>query len=270
MDTQSDTYQATIFGRLFRLYHVGYAKRGPGKHGRFVLRVGDHDSSSARLEYDFPAKRFGLGVKFDTDEDAMQLTACVPPLSLYATFDGEVPRLLAMLVEDAFPADVRPLFTDRDFSVSVFDHALWWNFGVTRMGSPNTRPRWKDGSWRPLGHDKVQSERLLERRPVLVRMPEKSYSGTAELLACTHGFDKLPRFLDRKFTRVSIQMDEGIPVPGKGENSWDQDQDATFGVTMPARSIEAAVLELAKDVRETRERRAGPRWKPEPRTEVQA
>lgn len=73
-----------------------------------------------------------------------------------------------------------------------------------------------------------------------------------------------PRWRTLRIKRaiVDVLTEGGVPVPGKGENSWDCDDDATFGMTCPAATVDEALSRLRESVLRTRARRAGPVWKP--------
>lgn len=69
----------------------------------------------------------------------------------------------------------------------------------------------------------------------------------------------------RSIPRVDITPDRPVGIPGKGENSWDIDEDATFSSTQPVRNRtpEQIAEDFKQDILQTRERRAGRNWKPE-------
>lgn len=72
-----------------------------------------------------------------------------------------------------------------------------------------------------------------------------------------------PRWpIPRRVMRVEIEIPGGIPIPGKGENGWDCEDDAIFGRTAPAKTIEEAARQLIVDVEQTRRKRGGRDWKP--------
>lgn len=56
----------------------------------------------------------------------------------------------------------------------------------------------------------------------------------------------------------------GLPVPGKGENSYDQGEDAISGGSIPARDADDACGRIVGMVMRDRTRRAGPGWTPDP------
>lgn len=55
----------------------------------------------------------------------------------------------------------------------------------------------------------------------------------------------------------------GLPVPGKGENSYDCDEDAISGGTFRASNPDDAAGQIVGDVMHDRARRASPTWMPE-------
>ena len=122
-----------------------------------------------------------------------------------------------------------------------------------------------DNSWRSknfyfwnflLGRKNCTQE-LLEERDVLIPMPEKSYKATAKLVLYTW---KRPRWFAESFKRVEIKVPSGIPHQGKGENSWDCGEDATFGMTTGrCNSITEGVGKLVGSVLTTRVKYGG--WK---------
>ena len=63
--------------------------------------------------------------------------------------------------------------------------------------------------------------------------------------------------------RAQIECKRPIPEPGKGENSWDCGENATYGLTTPASSAEEALQHLRDSVMSTRERYGGKNWKPD-------
>lgn len=121
---------------------------------------------------------------------------------------------------------------------------------------------WKKGGWRWYlnidnklkGKYKV-SKKIIEERDILVPMPEKSYRAHAILADWTW---KYPRWFPKTVRRCEIDVPEGIPHAGKGENSWDCGDTATFGMTTGrVRSIAKAVGNLVGTVLNDRVRYGG-------------
>ena len=121
---------------------------------------------------------------------------------------------------------------------------------------------WKKNDWRwyinlrdiLIGNPKC-SQKTIEEKEILIPMPEKAYSGKATLADWTWTY---PRWFPKTIRRCEIQIPEGIPFPGKGENPWDCGDDATFSITTgKVGSIAEAVGILVGDVLATRVRYGG-------------
>lgn len=154
---------------------------------------------------------------------------------------------------------------DREVHLSYHDKAIWWTFLTPRGHWESRWPWWKNFSLHLddllLGRRKYETQVLREEQ-VLIPMPERSYRGTAKVLRQTW---KRPRWFPLRDTCVQIDMDEGeqIPVPGKGENSWDCDEDAVFGGGYPGSTISGGIGAMVASVLSTRRRHGGSSWVPE-------
>lgn len=105
---------------------------------------------------------------------------------------------------------------------------------------------------------------VLRSGAVQIPMPEGSYDGTYEIRRyVTEHVGRLGWLRDRVLGRkthdvVSIDVPGGIPVEGKGENSWDCGMDGVFGQSIPGSSVEVAVGALVGSVLKDRRRHGGP------------
>ncbi len=134
----------------------------------------------------------------------------------------------------------------RSLQLTFHDRAVWWNVWRNDDSWSSDVPYWRSGSFHPVdalfGRD-VCTRITKEQRDVLVPMPEKAYPATAELVEFSWKRPGWP--WARKMLRVSIEVPGGIPHSGKGENSWDCGDDATFGMTTgECRSIPEGVGQL--------------------------
>lgn len=166
----------------------------------------------------------------------------------------------------AQPSDMGNVYSGRTVSVAIHDWALWWALWVDDDGWTRSRPRWRQGSFYPLDaiFGKMKnSERLLERREIAIHMPEGLYKGVCEMKEGTWQRARWP--FPKRIVRAHIDMTDPIPIPGKGENSWDCGEDATHGSTFLAQSIPEAVGYLTGSILRTRERHGGRDWRPEER-----
>lgn len=129
--------------------------------------------------------------------------------------------------------------------------ALWPGWHLT------FRPELRD---RLLGR-RARHEEILKAVRAVVPMPEGNYPCTVTL---TRSEFRRPRWpFNRLVTyNANVEPDVPIPVPGKGENSWDCDDDAIYSSFMGARSVAEAVTEVAQSALRTRERYASREWVP--------
>lgn len=130
----------------------------------------------------------------------------------------------------------------RKIELSYHSGALWWSLWGDEWGDEKLWPKWRRGSFHFddffLGRSNCTRE-LMEHRAVAIPMPEKAYWGSVRLVRYTW---KRPRWFAKSMIRAEIDVPEGIPHEGKGENSWDCGVDATYGMTTgPVRSIAEAV-----------------------------
>lgn len=141
----------------------------------------------------------------------------------------------------------------RIFSLRVFDHALWWKFGVDPDSGRWERPWYVDGNWHPFGLYRQLGNVDVERRQVIIPMVEFGYRATAVLSRVTHGFEKLPSRFWKKTSNVTITMEpnEQIPVPG---------DDSIFSFTTAAESIEDAIGKFVASCLRSRRLHGGSGW----------
>jgi hypothetical protein len=94
-----------------------------------------------------------------------------------------------------------------------------------------------------------------------INMPEGEYAGTCRIRDDSW---KRPLWFRTTIRRADVTMDPGheIPIPGKGENSWDQDEDALFSSTFPCGSLADAIAEMHASAMRQRRRRASEHWRP--------
>jgi hypothetical protein len=94
------------------------------------------------------------------------------------------------------------------------------------------------------GRDKYSEEQITPWEPIVVAMPEGKYGGKLRLFTSVWK----NRIRTKRIRRADIEMETGVPFPGKGENSWDCGEDCTYGLTCPANEPEEAIASLIKSV----------------------
>jgi hypothetical protein len=105
------------------------------------------------------------------------------------------------------------------------------------------------------------SEKVIEeKKEIFIILPEGRYKATCEI---KDSYWKRPRwFFNKIIRRAFINIDKGIPIPGKGDNSWDCDDNAVFGHTGPSDSCKEASDELSIYVLKQRQKYYTLDWVP--------
>ena len=108
------------------------------------------------------------------------------------------------------------------------------------------------------------------------RLPEGSYDVSAKIIEQTNTWSRvralgLDGVIRRSVKYISLECSEGLPIPGKGENSWDCDDDAIYSTTYRFDDcddcIYNAIGKLEMDVMRERRRYASLAWVPEKKRE---
>lgn len=159
--------------------------------------------------------------------------------------------------------------------------AVWWSIWHPQHSWTKGTPKWRHGSfhwWDWLTGKPVYSSVLTEGpATVTIPMPEGGYLATVTLDRATwkrprwpwptvrHGYtiDVLsrptpegPMVPDGSGTGAP-RTNGYIPVPGKGENSWDCGGDGVFSQSGSARTVEEAIGQMVAGVLRDRQRHAG-------------
>lgn len=190
----------------------------------------------------------GVSLSFDPLEGDVTLSISTPLGSLWLT--AQHPRLYGRSSEA------------RAVRLSVDGAVIRWRLWVDPDTWSSERPRWRDGridlAEALLGEEAEM--RSLSKVEVRVPLPEGSYPATVELREVTTWRTALPRLTREVHHTGEVRILNGVkppPIPGKGENSWDCDDDAIYANYGPARGVGEAVAAYVEAVLTARERRRG-------------
>lgn len=221
------------------------APTGAPYHGRAWLHVGDRVLG---FSWNLWSRFCHASITIDPMDREVTLAAAFPPVAFWLSLEGW-PRAL-------FHA-LRLKYDAYEVNVSVHDASAWWSLWHSTTEWKSSTPRWRHGSFdfadAVLG-EAVNTHRVVEERDVEIPMPEGVYEARATMKEMTVA---RPRWFPRRIVRVDLDVPKGIPTPGKGTQSYNCGDDATFGRSAPARSITQAVGELVGDVLADRVRRGG-------------
>lgn len=225
----------------WRLFHFHSQALPEQRGGRCWWQLGRFEF---HVEWSLIRFDFSLGLDLGTGDlhDGILLNANIPPLGHFY-----------------FGLEGFHRMPERELSISWHSGSIWLHLLSDRW-------EWKRGDrrvqvlhvWDWLLGNVRYSTRDLEQRAVVLGLPERDYSATARLFMSTW---KRPRWFARRIMRIDIDIPDGLPIPGKGENSWDCEDDAIFGHTAPATSIRQGCENLVLGVLKTRLKRQGSvRW----------
>jgi hypothetical protein len=204
------------------------------------------------VEFYWLSARFGASLS--TDDDGWNISLKVPPFAVYVSLEGL--GLWQPQEKHIFTWDNNRevwLPSRRECEFYIHD----WTIRVTPWG------RW--GEWRKVDPWWVRGVSLDLRRivlgprvyeavelalvPCVVPMPEGQYHAVAKVQRVTRGF---ARWFKRTGQEVTLEIPKGIPFAGKGENSYDCDDDGLFGIG--GDSIDDAIRRAQQSVTESRKR----------------
>lgn len=228
--------------------------RGWPYHGRCWLWVRNAEGRSAfqpHFSWHLWNKSFGARVALDSDhEDTVVFHIAIPPVSLWLTSDG--PKWAQKLAEKLAPGEKYSYERKRELSFAVHNNSLWWNLWMNPDTWKSEDPKWRRGNINLeelLFGKSVYSERNVRTLDLGIPMPEGVYPVKLKMYEAVWK----DRFRTRTLSKACIDSEIGIPFPGKGENSWDCGEDASYGLTTNAETPEQAVAaQVASVLRERR------------------
>lgn len=144
---------------------------------------------------------------------------------------------------------------DRELSLRFFDGGMWWLFWMDDGRWLSTDSKWRRGCWRPLDTflgQHVYHNQVLHTEAVAIPMPEGDYAATVELSESSWKRPRWPRV--RRVRRAEVTVATPPQFAGKGENSWDLDDDAIYRLTTTAATVAEAIEKYRAAVFKNRER----------------
>lgn len=238
------------------------AKPGQHRNARAWLHFYDN---SIGVQWVFRPRNLSLGITFaDTtvDDDSLSFHFSIPfLLALYVSI-AKIPIVKRLpgvkYVSGQHDSGMRSISFAYDRRENNWVHwRLWRNphFGKSRD--------WRDDGLFIddviYGSDKY-SEIDLGSQPCVIAMPERSYNATARRYISTWTRKRWCK--PKSINRVDIEVPEGISKPGHGENSWDMEDNATFGFTTNADTVEEAIECLRSKILKERKKFGGEDWVP--------
>lgn len=249
--------------------------RWPPYHGRWWLHFGNRHEM--HFSWNFWTHFCGASFTFDPTEDGWQFHVAFPPFSFWFStnfFSKGMKTFLASTRMDLFNQRYgghvgSSRYTGFHFiDIRIFNWTLWWNFFKFDWGWSNKMPKWMDGkfSFGDILFGKHTYKKVdLETRDIVIPMPEGNYPAKATLSIETRGPSRWFKKVEKV---ISVDIPQGIPHQGKGENSWDCGEDGIFGYGYGGASFREAADHGTQIVLERRKKYDGNRMAkyPDPST----
>ncbi len=213
-----------------------------------------------RAEWVIGRADWGFSLTADVGgEDDLLLHFGVPFFSLFLAVGGLLPY--RWLPRNSWP---------RLTGIRLHAEYVWLDFWHDSRG-------WAKGGWHwsldwktLLMGRRRYGKRVLSTHAVVIPMPEADYPATVTLEECTWTRDRWPGEDRRRFASVDMPDGaHGVPVPGKGENSWDCGEDGILGLHVQSSTIEEGIWAMVESAMRMRKRYGGSYdWKPRERETV--
>lgn len=196
---------------------------------------------------------------------------------IWITFERFLPKSWYPTYESSYGHGRLP--EEREISIAFHGGSFWWNFWVSEEWSSWTKNKtWRKGCWHIV--DRIKGKRKyekyeLERSQYVLPFFEGNYN--VEVIK-TQRIDKWPRWPTLKMISWEVRagyykdgtfIEKPIPVEGKGENSYDCDEDATYSLSFPGHPYKKdvktpyeAALYFWHSMMKDRERRGSAKWVP--------
>jgi hypothetical protein len=224
-------------------------------HGRAWAQIARRDERGPQVRVDWALGRFArscdLNLEWgggDSGSDVTLHLSLHRLASLWLTLEYILPRRWQ-------PAGIG----SRRLGISYADHRLgvelwheWKGYGPQRAWSLSLPDLL-------FGREK-RSERATGSVDTAVALPEGVYPARIEFHELTA---RRPRWHGARLHHyATIDLLRPIPVPGKGDNDWDQDDNAIYSMSCQAESVEEAIAHLVKSVARDRREHGGLDWLP--------
>jgi hypothetical protein len=212
------------------------------RHGRCWLHIG---RTVLKLSWQFPSSFCHADVSVLEHDEAFGLSfACWLFAVWFGVENWKFGRVLKALFFDAKD------YEGREIKIGLHDGAIWWSLWCPSMSWSSRTPKWRSGAFHPIdflfGRPEY-SKRVIANERGVVPMPEGPYPCTVQLYEATWKRARLP-WVSKRVMRADLKPDTPIAHPGKGENSYDCGEDASFNFTLNAKTVLEACMAAAKSV----------------------
>lgn len=225
------------------------------RHGfRWWLHLGRARRRVIGVEVNWWGRFCHIGV--ETNDDGWKVSLAFPPVAVWLTLEGFPlwqPTYTTPLHQVGGVVRMVNLPDRRECRLSIHDWTIWlspWSrWGEWRASDPwwvrGVSLNLKDVA---LGRTRYICDKIGDPFDVSIPMPEGNYRAVFQRQRQTW---RRPRWFSITRESYDIDIPKGIPFAGKGENSWDCDDDGLFGMGAEG-TVDEAVAKVQESVERSR------------------
>jgi hypothetical protein len=196
-----------------------------------------------------------IGLRLGGDENDFTISAGIKGLfGFYFGLEGLIPWKWKMKTKMGY--------SPRQYGITLYEEYIWFDFHRDDYGfSEGWKGLHLTFDWHKFVFGKTKYE-TVDHAPakIWIKLPEGEYLADAKMFESTWSWKRFKK--PHKMMRCEVTPEIPVPVPGKGENSWDCDDDAIYCSTFPCESLEEAAVEFAESIMRTRRKYASEDWVP--------
>ena len=233
-------------------------------HGRAWLFLKD---TIFNVEWEVWSKRFGITLGLGYYDCALSFSLSLWFFSFHWHVDN---HKLESWIRHKIKRPGETYGNGRAIGVTVHNWAIWVNLWQDPMETRSSDPKWWafniDIQKLLIGKAKY-TEEVLSQGNTDVIMPENRYPAKFSIIRQTWTYTRWFFAKQRDFMKLEMEG-KGIPIPGKGENSYDCGDDAIRGASTPVDfdhpnfTLKYALEDFAFSVLRTRAKYASLDWRP--------
>ena len=249
-----------------------------------------YDSAGITVEGSRPTNHYGVSFTVGGEEHDLSLHVGLPVIgSWYVSFRDFLPRRFRSWMYKRAQKKAAAICEGAGYEKIYAYQCNWFGLGLqtgvtlyedhlsVRFFSDCDRLH--GGYWSVFLKDvflgrEVYKTKTLATFKETIRMPEGNYPAFVSVSRVERSRFMMGTKLSWRF---SVEVTDGVPMPGKGENSWDCGEDAAYSISFPEVPITIGAdfvlmaadyaRKFAESVMETRLQYGGSDWKPEAKTE---
>lgn len=240
-----------------------YPERGMINKQGIVWFGGSAWSNAPAVHWQFvvPDRHPGFAIRLDHDDEPLHLHLGVGLFTLFAGIDARWAKKLRdyfCVIEKQRGEKINRHYTEREISVRFHNKSVWWTIWMPPDESSSRDPRWRRGAWHPLdtllGCGRYEDGEILKTERVMIPLHEGQYPATVQLQRRYWRRARWPWPI-HTYTSAEITLDKDAPeFAGKGEESWQMEDDAISRMSTIARTVGEAIGEYVGAVLRNRER----------------